>query len=201
MTIPSWKDNGNAWDSLILGGLTIPGVAKVSGKVAEKIDVQVVKGTKGAKTVDEGPEPASLTIEIEQTKDEASEFEKILDTLHPRKNDQHAGPLEIIHPSANLLGITSIKIKSISLPQLDSDLIKWTIEAIEHFQEPKKAKAKTKPAAKKTKAENSDYMPKYEAGSYDGTYTPPSQEGLSNLDSLMNQYPNSPASTESNYPY
>lgn len=189
MSIPSWKDIGNPWDVLVLEGTTIPGVAKVTGKVAEKIDVQVVKGTKGAKTTDEGPEPAQLAIEIEQTREEAEEFERILDTLHPRKNDQHAGPLEITHPSANLLGITKIRIKSISLPQLDNDLVKWTIEAIEHFPAPKPAKPKAKPAAKKTKAENVTPF---------NDVSPWAPSGLAALDQ---KYPADPWNANDNYPY
>lgn len=194
MPIPPWNSPGmgpeNAWDSLGLGGIPILGLWTVTGRVGEKIDVQPVKGTKGAKTTDEGPEPANLTISGKLTHEEALTFEAAVDLLHPRKSDQHSGPLTIDHPSASILGITQIRIKSISLPQIEDDHMVVTIEAIEYFEQPQPAKPKPKPVAN---TKPSEAIP---------TYYPVSNPWApSGIDVLDDQWPANPANVNGVTPW
>lgn len=143
-TADAGSGRSNSWDTLIIEDVPIPGLAKITGSIGVKIDVQPVKGQKGAKTTNEGPDPAKLTIELRLSSiEDVHELEGILDSIHPRKLDQKGAPVRITHPSANFHGIDRILIQEISLPTIDGDRFVLSIKAIEYFEAPKAAKTTT----------------------------------------------------------
>ena len=189
--VPPWNsaDAGsgatNAWDTLYIEDVRIPGLCEIDGKIGTKIDVQPVKGQKGAKTTNEGPDPATLSIKLRlATSDEVHELTDILDSLHPRKADQKAVPLRITYPSVNFLGVDRILIKEVGFPKIEGDVFTWTIQAIEYFEEPKAAK----PTTTKPKGKGSPKPAPSKADSYEANLTGTSAAGNDPL-SVMNRQP------------
>jgi len=89
MGVPFWDEAPEAWDTLSLGGLTLPGVATVSGQAGRKMDTRSRPGADGARVRDRGYEPARLQIQIKTwTKDQLAELEAAIAELHPRRVTQ-----------------------------------------------------------------------------------------------------------------
>lgn len=85
MPIPFWDDAPAAWDTLSLGGLTMPGLASISGRVARKMDTRSRAGADGATVRDRGYEPAQLEIHVKVwTREQLAELEEAIRLLHPR---------------------------------------------------------------------------------------------------------------------
>jgi len=198
MTLAPWNAPGldgkkTAWDSLRLAAYDLPGLWTVQGKIGQKIDVQPVKGQKGAKTSNDGPEAATLTIVGELSYEEAAALEVYVDRIHPRKSDQMSGPMTIEHPSASFLGITQVRIRSISLPQIRDDVMVISIEAVEYFEQPKPAKQKQSKPAKPPEESSTPQVTAY--------YPPSDPWAPSGIDVLDQQWPPSEDNVNGNNPW
>ncbi len=116
MTVPFWYDKGGAaaWDKVILGGFTLPGVARVEdAKAARALDSKRAKGRSGASLVDEGYTPAEFAVVL--TVYEAAhlrELEQILPKIRPARGSKPEA-LSIAHPALDLLGISSCYVKQV----------------------------------------------------------------------------------------
>lgn len=85
MPVPFWDDAPDAWDTLSLGGTTMPGLATVQGRVSRKMDTRSRAGADGARVRDRGYEPAHLEIHIKVwTREQLQELTEVLAALHPR---------------------------------------------------------------------------------------------------------------------
>lgn len=147
MTLAWWADGSLLWDTLILGGEVMPGLSAVTGDVARKLDIKPVKGTDGATMSDEGYEPGPIQIATRLfTQQQWTELQRLLPRFHPRAAGGTRSPLDIWHPAANLIGITTIYIRKIAMPVIDAKRVATVvIEAVQWFPAPK-------PATKNTKA-------------------------------------------------
>ncbi len=91
--IPFWDDAPGAWETLSLGGVTLPGLAFVSGRVARKMDTRSRAGADGATVRDRGYEPAQIEIHVKVwTAEQLEQLEQILATIHPRNVVQPTTP-------------------------------------------------------------------------------------------------------------
>lgn len=191
MSVPAWNAAGitgrSAWDILALGTWELPGIWRVSGKIGIKLDTKVVKGKKGATTTNEGVDPGSFTASGEMSLDELREFESGIDAIHPRNATDHSEPTDITYPSLAVLGVSQVRIGSISLPQLSDDLAVVTMELVEYFEAPKPTKAR-KPSSKPSQV--------YEQ--YAVVSNPWKPTGIDVLDS---QWPANPANVQSVTPF
>jgi hypothetical protein len=83
--VPFWDDAPGAWDTLSLGGQTMPGLATVQGRVGRKMDTRSRPGADGARVRDRGYEPARLEIHVKVwTPEQLRELINLLAQLHPR---------------------------------------------------------------------------------------------------------------------
>ena len=162
-TTPPWNSPGagvgyaNKWDTLYVEGELVAALAEVTGDIGQKIDVQNVKGQKGAKTSNEGPEPATLSITLKMTYEEVQLLERLRDRIHPRKQDLTGPPVMIEHPAPNFWGIHRVRFRKVGLPQIQDDHFVLRLECVEHFEEPKPAKPKVTPKAPAKQTKASDY--------------------------------------------
>lgn len=145
MPIPHWNEPGgdDSWDTLILGGQFIPCTkAEVECDISWKLDIKKPKGADGFQMTDEGQEAGPVTIRLTfTTSDELSEFQKVLADIRPPRKGGKRDPLEIQHPSANVLGVKAIVIEKIHSGQ-PSATDGWivTISAKEWVKGPKDKK-------------------------------------------------------------
>lgn len=89
---PFWETTPDPWDTLVLGGHTLPGLTSVSGRAGRKMDVRPVPGGDGARVRDRGYEPAQLEARNRVWTDEQLEaLQTILEALHPRRVNNATG--------------------------------------------------------------------------------------------------------------
>lgn len=113
--VPWPDDDSDSWDTLHLGGVEFPGVAKVDVDLEEEIDVKKPKGGNGASLTRQGDMPAKLAITLRVW--EPGQFgllQDLLPTIRPKvtsAKDRKA--LAIKHPKCLMWGIESIAIQKI----------------------------------------------------------------------------------------
>lgn len=192
MTIPRWntKAGRNEWDTVTLDEWELPGVWDVIGSVGQKLDIQQAKGTKGAKIANNGPEGATLTLKGRLTFEEADEFEQGIDQIHPRNASEYSGPKALANPKSAMLGITQVRVKSITLPRLVDGLLFIDIEVLEYFDELKAAKQKPKKP-----------NPSKPAGDYDSVGMRRSPWAPTGVDVLDSQWPAAPKNVQGVHPF
>lgn len=128
---PSWEQSPDAWDSVTLGGLLLPGVCQVRVKPNRRIDKKQASGSKGAAIVDKGPGLAKVDIRWCFTASEWDAVQVAAAAIFPYKNTPQ--PLDIIHPITVLWGIKSIFIEDIEADDPDDHgLCDWKIAAYEY---------------------------------------------------------------------
>lgn len=127
-----------------LGGIRMPGTARVSGKVARKIDVQPIPGDdSGGTQTDLGYEGAKVTVTVRMwTQAHLDAFSTFADRFRPKKDESKPNPVDVIHPALGVLGIRSLTIESIGLPEpgQTSGVYEASIELLEFIPEIKKGK-------------------------------------------------------------
>lgn len=149
MSLAWWADGSLLWDTLLLGGEVMPGIAAVTCEVERKLDVQPIKGGDGATIQDQGyvPGPVGIALKI-WLPEQWVELQRVLPRIHPRAPGGVRSPLEIIHPAANVLGVHTIYVSKIAAPVIDrSRAAVIAIAGIQWFPAPKTAKANKKPKA------------------------------------------------------
>jgi len=129
------------WDELWLGGTKFPGIATVSGSgIKRKLDVKNPKGAAGASLKDEGDELSRFDVTLKLWTDaQKDEFEALLPTIHPRRKGGPRSPLDIYHPSTEMLGIRQIYIEQIPIPKQNKreGTIEVELKCIEWVPAPK----------------------------------------------------------------
>lgn len=109
------------WDVCILGGLWLPGIAKVQVKAKKRFDVKKKKGRDGAKLTFTGYDPSELSITLRLWVPVQLDTLQSLMPMLKAKSTSAAGAqataaqlaLDIGHPSTALLGIHSVLIESV----------------------------------------------------------------------------------------
>jgi len=147
MTLPWVGDSDLLWDVLILGGEVWPGLPDVTSTTSRAIDAQKKAGDDGGALVDQGYEPAKVKITIRVwLREQWEELQRLLATVHPRRKGGVRTPLDIWHPETLLKGVRQVYITTIGEASpgrgADHGMLTITLEAIEWFAAPKKAKSK-----------------------------------------------------------
>lgn len=139
--IPSWRTSPEAWNTVTLAGIELPGVCKVDVERERSIDVKKPSGADGATTTDKGAKPAEVKItwvlwndvDEEFTEEQWASAQEILAVLEPRPGAVKTPvPLDIAHPMAALRSVSSVVIKKIDTPDVDDDgLLTIKLECVE----------------------------------------------------------------------
>ncbi len=140
-----WTESDNDWDTLILGGEVWPGIPRIRGRgVGRKLDVKKTKGADIGTVKDEGYKNGRLTISLTiWTSTQWRELQRLLVLIHPRRKGGERRPLDIIHPMANLLGVTTVYVETIPFPDVDFERggpMVFSFDAIEWTEAPKPVK-------------------------------------------------------------
>lgn len=115
MGVPFWDKNPTAWNQIVLGGRVIPGLAKVEGSFGRKLEAKFPPKSSGVILRDQGTEPAKIKITLRiWLESQLKEMPRILNQLNPRKGSTPTA-LDVVYPSLQLAGITSMYIEDITL--------------------------------------------------------------------------------------
>lgn len=117
---PTWSGAGgiadDAWNTVILGNVTIPGMCSVKGLDAGlKADKRRKRGADGATSRDLGIEPSKFTIETVLTEDDWPAWLVALPKINPRTVGRVRQPVEIVHPAPNMVGVTQVRIVKLQM--------------------------------------------------------------------------------------
>lgn len=145
-SLPFWYDQPDAWDTAILGGNTLPGLADVKVTKGRKLDVKQSPGTHGATLTDQGYKPAKVTITLTlHTAEQWAAFQAMAPSLEPPPGKAYSQPFDILHPSTSVRGVKSVQIEDIDGPDKGSipGTKVVTIKCVQYF--PPKAGATNTP--------------------------------------------------------
>ena len=135
--LPFWTGNDD-WQEMVLGGIRWPGIWTISGSGAVRnLDMKKAKGSDIATLKDEGYKNAALTATgTIWTAAQWKELQALLPEVHPRRYGGDRTPLQLVHPAANFIGVDSVYLRGISIPELDAakggpiivelDFLEWT---------------------------------------------------------------------------
>lgn len=142
---PYWGDAPLLWDAIKLGGITLYGVARPSGGISRRINTQPIAGEdSGGTTTDLGYDGAKVNVTVKMWRQEDLDaFQQFADQFRPRKDEAKPNPIDVIHPAINMLGIVSLTVEKIGIPEPSSEagFYEVTIDFIEFIPETKKGKA------------------------------------------------------------
>lgn len=133
--LPHWHDEPDLYDTLILGGVQVPGVATVKISRKRKIDKKSAKGKNKGSVTTQGVEPAEVSIHVEVLS--PSDFEALEDLmpmLEPVPDKEKAtdeDALEIAHWAAKMRNVQAIVIESVEGPELKDGIMTLDVKAVE----------------------------------------------------------------------
>jgi hypothetical protein len=171
------EEDEGIWDTLVLGGKRMPGVARVSLKLPSGIKKRKATNKRGAGLRDVGAEPRELSIELEiSTMEDLILADAARDLLVGSSESDPRDPLEIIHEAANYFNISTVVLGD---SQIDApsavDGWKWTIQAFEWI--PEENLPTVKDQKKKPQDDASAWLPFRDDG-VAGSAAPPSDTSV-----------------------
>ena len=153
--VPFWATSPEVWDTLVLAGVSMPGVARVAVSRTRKLEIKGARGSDGAVYTITGYDPAEVSITLTMhTEAQFVEAVKILEALGPgvaSAKKAKSLAVDISHPQTQLgAPISSIIIESVAHDMPDNGIFTLQIKAHE-FLPAKEAKPRTPKAARPVK--------------------------------------------------
>lgn len=117
--VPYWESAPLLWDTVIIGGLKMPGIARVSGGIGRKINTQAIPGDEsGGTQTDLGYDGGRATITLKfWTQEHLDTFGLFADKYRPKKDEEKPAPLDVIHPALAVVGMRSLTLEKLGLPE------------------------------------------------------------------------------------
>ena len=115
----AFGDRRDPWNRVVLGGIVLPGRAEVSGTGLEHLlDVKKAPGKRGVTITDLGRDVGKYEIKLVLWGDDQwKEARDLRKTLQPLTKDKKLQALDIQHIALNWLGVNSVYVYKIGVPQ------------------------------------------------------------------------------------
>jgi hypothetical protein len=148
---PFWNDDPESWDSAVLGGVSLPGLARIDGlELASKWDVKEAPGTDGARETYQGYTPAAFQLVLRMWDGaQWEEWLKLAPQFRPKPGKNSPDPIDVVHPELSVWGITRVILRKLK-PKKIPDFYEVSFDLLEHFPQPKAAATSTANGAGKT---------------------------------------------------
>jgi hypothetical protein len=126
-SIPFWEDSPRLWDTVTIGGYTLPGIASVKGDVSRRVETANVVGSDGTRATDLGYGGCQVTVTLqlwEQAHLDA--YVDIAGHIRPKATplDAQGQPisqapqaLDVLHPALAAAGVRSLIVFRLGLPE------------------------------------------------------------------------------------
>ncbi len=148
MPQPSWIENPEAWNTVVLGPATLPGICTETSRKGREVDFKKAPGFDGGTDTDRGSTPAEVTIEVQLTARDWPVWQVVLPQIDPNRAGAASSPLEIVHPEPNARGIRAVRVLDIvGNPPTARGGKGYTITCREWFPAAKPAKPQAKKSA------------------------------------------------------
>lgn len=137
-SVPFPQDDPDAWDTVELGGIALPGICRVSVRRSNELDVKKPKGKDGSSITFQGKNPAKVVIFCSvSTAQEFRDLRAALDLIQPQADGP--GGVPISHPKCTFWRIPSVFIEDFEdTDNQKGDEVTVKISAVEF--RPKEAK-------------------------------------------------------------
>lgn len=141
---PFWHDDPESWDTAIVGGVALPGLARIDGlELASKWDVKEAPGTDGATETYQGYTPAAFQIFLRMwEREQWRAFLKLVPRLRPKPGKNTPDAVDVVHPELSAWGISRAIVRKIK-PKKSDDFYDVSFDMLEYFPQPKKTAAPT----------------------------------------------------------
>jgi hypothetical protein len=148
---PFWNDDPESWDTAIVGGVALPGLARIDGlELASKWDVKEAPGTDGATETYQGYTPAAFQIFLRMwEREQWRAFLKLVPRLRPKPGKNTPDAVDVVHPELSAWGISRAIVRKIK-PKKSDDFYDVSFDMLEYFPQPKKTVTGTASGATKT---------------------------------------------------
>lgn len=134
--LPFWDaddpDEAAAWDTVVINGRKLPGLAAVEGEIGRKIDARSPPGSDGARLIHRGYEPAKVKITLRLwTREHWRDWQAVYPRRRPGERIQ---PLEVSHPALVVLGVRNVFVEKVGAPRpgTPKGVMEVAIHAVEH---------------------------------------------------------------------
>jgi hypothetical protein len=180
MPVKTWGEDPDEergiWDTLVLGGIRVPGMARVKMKLPTGIEERKARGKRGAGLKDVGSKPRKLDIEVRiYSREDRQLADGLRDLIVGKANGDPMDPLAIIHEGANYFKVNAVVLGDVDIDHPDPiDGWTWNIEAFEW--QPEQAIKNVKDQKKKPKDDTSAWLAFRDDG-VAGSSAPPSTAG------------------------
>ncbi|MGZ3454446.1 MAG: hypothetical protein ACXWUG_20255 [Polyangiales bacterium] len=145
---PFWNDDPESWDTAVVGGVQLPGLARIDGlELASKWDVKEAPGTDGATETYQGYTPSSFTLLLRMwERDQWTAWLGLVPKFRPRPGKESPDPVEVVHPELAAWGIARAIIRKLK-PKKSDDVYEVSFDMLEYFPQPKKSVTSTATSA------------------------------------------------------
>lgn len=118
-TIPFWGDAPDSWNTLIMAGRRLPGIARVGGAAFDiRVDRATVPGVHGEKQTTLGREPCDPEIEVQLwTAAHLQAFVEIVALFLPKSKTALPPPVDVIHPALAMFRVRAVRVMKCSFPE------------------------------------------------------------------------------------
>jgi hypothetical protein len=148
--VPFWESAPQLWDTVKIGPYTLPGIAKVQGSVARRIETISAQGNEYSTQTDLGYDGAKITVTLRLwLQEHLDSYAAIAQHIRPAAAlGNKPDPLEVIYPAIAILGVRAMTLMKMTIPEPTQD--KGVYQATLDFEEfitklgkPTKNKTKT----------------------------------------------------------
>lgn len=145
-SVAGWVATPSAWDTMTLGGMTVPGLVAVTGKLARKDDTAEVPGVDGATQTVLGYAPAEFSVTITLWTDEQlAQYQALLRRFRPQRAEGKsaaARAVEVRHPAVQVCGLSQLTVYEMTAPEhTGKSIFRATMQLREFISEVKRSKA------------------------------------------------------------
>jgi hypothetical protein len=140
-----FEDDPKPYYAIRLGGVELPGVAKVEGLDCEhKWDIKEARGLSGATMTWQGyvPAPFDITVKFWEREQFDAWKNSLLKKFLPGPSAKTPAPLDVVHPLTAMANVTRIIIRKGSLT-FDEQSFTVKFSCTQWFPQPKKAATTT----------------------------------------------------------
>lgn len=117
--IPFWGDSPDSWNTVVMAGRRLPGIARVGGAAFDiRVDRKAIPGEHGEHMTTLGREPCDPEIEVQLwTPGHLKDFLAIVALFMPKSQTALPPPVDVVHPALAMFKVRSVRIMKCSFPE------------------------------------------------------------------------------------
>ncbi len=117
--VPFWGEAPDAYDTVVLAGVALPGIATVKGHIEQRVKRKTLKGSHGQTFTFQGWGAAEIAISLALwTKEHWTSFDDLVSRiLYPPLKRGAPAPLSVSHPFLTVLRVRTLYVLKIFAPE------------------------------------------------------------------------------------